>query len=187
MQGRGSGSGHGSLHEVQAYVSESQGRLEEGSDQGTGGEGVGDGGMAGGVHPHAPPPRVAVMRPSPRPGSHPAKRKKVEGNHKQRTLDERANLAAPHGSASAQKVLSSEHIEELRRQQNASLLSVLELERQLEAAREKRLGDAQGAEKERLEMVIGEERAAASQRIMDVVGHHERELKMRMAALNLVG
>lgn len=198
MQGHGQGFGHGggqgSLYEAQAYVRGVQEQLQGGSSQGNsdsnndGGNTVGDGAVVGGVHPHAPPPRGAIMRPSPRPGSHPAKRKKMENSHKHRTVDEKANLAAPHGTApNAQKVLSSEQIEDLRRQQNASLLSVLELERQLEAAREKRLADAQGADKERLEILIGEERAAASQRIMDVVGHHEKELKMRMAALNLVG
>jgi hypothetical protein len=191
--GHGYGAGQGSLHEAQAYVKAAQEQLEGGTSQGNnnnnnGGDMAGDGPMAGGVHPHAPPPRGAIMRPSPRPGGHPAKRKKVENSSKQRTVDEKANLAAPHGAApTAQKILSSEQIDDLRRQQNASLLSVLELERQLEAAREKRLADAQGADKERLEILIGEERAAASQRIMDVVGHHEKELKMRMAALNLVG
>jgi len=78
-------------------------------------------------------------------------------------------------------------VEELRRQQNQSLLLVLEQEQRNETDREIELAKVTDpAERRRLEHLFGTERARASERIMQITAEHEAVLAAHMKELDLL-
>lgn len=78
-----------------------------------------------------------------------------------------------------------QELDELRREQNETLLQVLEEEHHAEEQREFLLRQALGQSEEhvRLESIFDKERAQASERIMKLTERHEEELAMRTRLL----
>lgn len=86
----------------------------------------------------------------------------------------------------AKRERAAAEVELLRRRQNQHLLSVLEEEQAAEEQRELRLRITTDArERERLELVFGQERARASDRIMRLTEDHEMAIAARMRELGL--
>lgn len=77
-------------------------------------------------------------------------------------------------------------IESLRRDQNQDLLSMLEREQAAEEARERMMARVKTTvERGRLEKIFGQERARASERIMNMTEEHEETLARRMTELSV--
>eukprot|EP00698_Gefionella_okellyi_P003017 TRINITY_DN12842_c0_g1_i1.p1 TRINITY_DN12842_c0_g1~~TRINITY_DN12842_c0_g1_i1.p1 ORF type:complete len:121 (-),score=12.36 TRINITY_DN12842_c0_g1_i1:74-436(-) len=94
--------------------------------------------------------------------------------------------AAPTRDAKVPVGDPAQRVEELKKRQNEELLAILAQEQAKENEREFLLAGVEGvAERRRLELIFGVERAKANQHIMNLTREHELVLAQHMVAFGI--
>lgn len=117
------------------------------------------------------------------------KRRHIRAASGNRTTGKSQTLIAGRNPANVRmtKQQARQHVDDLRQRYNQELLTLLEEEQRLEEARESKLQSiTDQAELQRLEKIMGIERAQASERIILTSNQHEQIILREMKRLNLV-
>ena len=109
----------------------------------------------------------------------------MDGGKYGESYDNRLLTASPTMRLSESELARLKRVEEIRNQQNVTLVQIIEIERRLEEQRITMLANALPGDKQRLKSIFVKERRQAAQNIRLLVEKHQKELKSAMHAMGV--
>ena len=109
----------------------------------------------------------------------------VDGGKYGDSYDNRLLTASATMRLSESELARLKRVEEIRTQQNVTLVQIIEIERRLEQQRITMLSNALPGDKQRLKSVFAKERRQAGENIRLLVEKHQKELKSAMHAMGV--